>query len=86
VAFWWTDEHGKRQQGEGSSRDISEDGAFVFAPNCPPFGASVGLKMDLEGLPNATEPFPIEYQGQVVRVERPNGDSASGFAVLRSSS
>jgi len=86
VAFWWTDEREKRQQGEGQSREISEEGAFVFAANCAPFGANVGLRMDLEGLPNATPHFPIEYKGQVVRIERSNGGKGNGFAVLRRSS
>ena len=54
VAFWWTDENGNRQQGEGSSRDINERGAFVFAATCPPVGSSVELRIPLEGLPDTT--------------------------------
>jgi hypothetical protein len=83
VIFWWTNEFGKRQQAEGRSRDISEAGTFVFAANFPPLGAIVGLKIDLRALPNAKGAPLIEYEGQVVRVERPNGDKTDGFAVLR---
>lgn len=83
VIFWWTNEYGMRQQAEGHSRDISEAGAFVFAANCPPLGAIVELRMDLQALPNARGAYLIEYQGQVVRVERPNGEKGNGFAVLR---
>lgn len=85
VIFWWTNEYGKRQQAEGQSRDISVAGAFVYAAECPPLGAIVELRMDLQALPNARVASPIEYQGQVVRVERPNGDKGNGFAVLRRS-
>lgn len=86
VIFWWTNEYGKRRQAEGYSRDISEAGAFVLAADCPPLGAIVELRMDLQALPNARGAYLIEYQGQVVRVERPNGEKGNGFAVLRRSS
>jgi hypothetical protein len=86
VFFSWRDEDGKPQQGQGSVRDISEEGTFVFAAICPPVGTTVGLRMNLEGLSNAKESIPIEYQGQVVRVERPNDETANGFAVQRRSS
>jgi hypothetical protein len=86
VIFWWTNEFGKRQQAEGHSRDISEAGTFILAANCPPLGAIVGLRMDLQALPNAKGASLIEYEGQVVRVERPNGEKGNGFAVLKKSS
>lgn len=81
VAFRWTDENGNRQQGEGSSRDISERGAFVFAAACPPVGSNVELRIPLEGLPDATG---IDLEGCVVRVEQARpGKRSSGFAVFR---
>jgi hypothetical protein len=83
VIFWWTNVLGERHLGEGLSRDISEEGAFVFAADCPPLGSSVDLKLDLEASPNSTEHFPIQLHCQVVRVERPNGEMESGFAVSR---
>lgn len=86
VIFWWTNEFGKRQQAEGYSRDISEGGTFVLAADCPPLGATVELRMDLQALPNARGASAIEYEGQVIRVERPNGEKGNGFAVLRRSS
>ena len=55
----------------------------MFAADCPPLGASVGLRMELQELPNAKGTSRIEFEGQVVRVERPNGEKANGFAVLR---
>ena len=86
VIFWWKNESGVRKQAEGQSRDISEGGAFVVAAHCPPLGAIVELRMDLQALPNAKGAPLIEYEGQVVRVERPNGNQGNGFAVLRRSS
>lgn len=83
VIFWWTDEHGKRQQAEGRSRDISEQGAFVFAPDCPPLGANVGLRIDVEALPDVDRTLPIEFEGKIIRVVQPDvEDASSGFAVL----
>lgn len=58
----------------------------MFAADCPPLGANVGLSMDLEALPNATKSSLIEFEGQVVRVERPDGKAENGFAVSRKSS
>lgn len=89
VVFWWTDERGERQEAEGRSRDISEQGAFVFALDCPPLGANVGLRIDVEALPDANRTLPIEFVGRIVRVEQPAIENASsGFAVsvLRRSS
>lgn len=81
VVFSWTDEKGNRQQGQGSSRDISERGAFVFAADCPPVGSNVELRIPLEGLPDTTR---IDLDGCVVRVEQPHdGKGSSGFAVFR---
>ena len=81
VAFRWTDENGNRQQGEGSSRDISERGAFVFAVACPPMGSNVELRIPLEGLPDANW---IDLAGCVVRVEQAHSEKgSSGFAVFR---
>jgi hypothetical protein len=81
VAFCWTDENGNRQQAEGSSRDISERGAFVFAATCPPVGSSVELRIPLEGLPDTTG---IDLAGSVVRVEQAHdGKGSGGFAVFR---
>lgn len=84
VVFWWTDERGQRQRGEGRSRDISEQGAFVYAPDSPPFGASVRLKI-AEGLPEIAGALRIEFEGHVVRVEQPGVEEEnSGFAVQSS--
>ena len=82
VTFWWTNTDGKHQEGEGRSRDVSEHGAFVFAPLCPPVGASVVLKIALAGAPDEIGPIPIEVKGAVLRVEQSPAEAGTGgFAV-----
>jgi hypothetical protein len=84
VTFWWTNGNGEPRQGEGRSRDVSEHGAFVFAPCCPPVGASLTLKIDLEGIPDEIGRLPVEVEGEVLRVEQSpaeRGMLTGGFAV-----
>lgn len=84
VTFLWTSGDGEPRHGEGRSRDISEHGAFVFAPDCPPVGASVMLTIDLEGIPDEIGPFPVEVEGEVLRVQKSpaeRGVLTDGFAI-----
>jgi hypothetical protein len=82
VTFWWENVNGERQQGEGRSRDISEHGAFVLTPVCPPIGASVSLRIDLEGILDEIGSLPVEVNGEVLRVEQSGAESgADGFAI-----
>lgn len=84
VTFRWTNGNGESRQGEGRSRDVSEHGAFVFAPSCPPVGTSVVLKIDLEGIPDEIGRLPVEVAGEVLRVEQcpaERGMLTGGFAI-----
>jgi len=86
VTFWWTTGNGEPRQGEGRSRDVSEHGAFVFASSscCPPVGASLKLKIDLDGIPDEIGRLPVEVAGEVLRVEQciaERGMVTGGFAV-----
>ena len=84
VTFWWTSGNGQPRQGQGRSRDVSEHGAFVFAPNCPPVGANVTVKIDLDGIPDEIGVLPVEVAGEVLRVEKSpaeRGMLTSGFAI-----
>jgi hypothetical protein len=84
VTFQWINGDGEPRQGEGRSRDLSEHGAFVFAPNCPPVGANVSVKIDLDGIPEEIGPLPVEVDGEVLRVEKSpaeRGMLTSGFAI-----
>jgi hypothetical protein len=71
------------QQKEGISRDLSERGAFILTQDCPPVGSTVDLKIILEALQEVRAVLPLEFQGQVLRVER--SESICGFAVSRTS-
>jgi PilZ domain len=82
VSFSWKDENGNRCQGEGTSRDVSETGTFVFAPGCPPTGADVTLRIFLVALPGAREILRVEVDGRVLRVEQATPAGNCGFAVL----
>src|ERR1700732_5298690 len=83
VDFWWTDDTGRYRHGEGHSRDVSEGGAFVIAIDCPPLGASVGLRMGFDALANKRRALRMVVEGRVLRVE-PSvvGTGHAGFAVL----
>jgi hypothetical protein len=84
VTFQWTNGDGEWRHGEGRSRDVSEHGAFVFAPTCPPVGANVTVRIDLEGIPDEIGLLPVEVDGEVLRVEKSpaeRGMLTSGFAI-----
>ena len=82
TVFWWMD-RGTVRQSEGRTRDISEDGAFVFASTCPPRGIQIGFKVFLPVLPGIERKTRMEADGQVVRVEQARGsEECEGFAVL----
>src|SRR5271170_6538485 len=57
--------YGAMRQGKGRSRDISEGGAFVFARNLPPVGASISLSIQF--LSAGSRFLRMEVTGEVVR-------------------
>jgi hypothetical protein len=63
---------------------VSEHGAFVFAPDCPPVGTTVVMTIDLEGIPDEIGALPVEVEGEVLRVEKSpaeRGMLTGGFAI-----
>ena len=83
VFFWWKDENGKQLECEGTSRDISETGAFVFALNCPPVGVDVKFRIVVAAPFGVAGAVNMEFEGHVLRVNQTNTDGEkSGFAVL----
>jgi L-ascorbate metabolism protein UlaG (beta-lactamase superfamily) len=61
---------------------VSEHGAFVFAPVCPPVGTSVVLTFHREGIPNEIGVLPVDVKCEVLRVEPPTAEwEAGGFAI-----
>lgn len=56
----------------------------MFALTCPPVGANVALKIDLDGIPDEIGPLPVEVDGEVLRVEQSRAERGmltSGFAI-----
>ena len=84
VFFYWATSNGPAQSGEGMTRDIDTNGAYINASETPPVGALV--QMDIM-LPNLSRGPGVHLTGEgvVLRVEPPNtktkGASESGFAV-----
>lgn len=83
VIFWWHDEVGGHQQGEGRTYDVSESGAFILTSRCPPPGALVNIKIPMAAVPNAPRSLRMEVEGRVLRVEQArSGERRDGFAML----
>jgi len=82
VDFWWRHQD-RNCAGSGTSRDVSEKGAFVLAPACPPLGTDVGLTFFLPKLSKTIAAVRMEVEGKVIRVEEEEGsEKRGGFAVL----
>jgi hypothetical protein len=82
VSFHWKDKDGTERRGQGTSRDLSETGTFVFAPACPPVGSKVELRISVAALPSAASALRMELEGRVLRVEQTTVRKGSGgFAV-----
>jgi hypothetical protein len=82
VDFWWRSGD-QNCAGTGTSRDVSEKGAFVLASAQPPIGADVGLTFFLPKLSKAIAAVRMEVEGKVIRVEgEDTAQKYAGFAVL----
>lgn len=83
VFFRWKDVDGNEHQGKGTSRDISETGAFVFTRVSPPRGADIELRISFVSIPNPTTAVRMKLGGRVLRVEPTTASRRiGGFAVL----
>ena len=83
VFFRWKDANGNEHRGEGTSRDISETGAFVLTAVSPPLGVDIELRITLVGLLKAMTAGRMELGGRILRVEQTAaGRGIGGFAVL----
>ena len=83
VFFRWKDADGNEHRGEGTSRDISQTGAFVLTAVSPPLGADIELRISLVGLLKTMTAGRMELGGRVLRVEETAaGRGIGGFAVL----
>jgi len=81
--FSWLDQRGLSQQGEGTTRDISAGGVFLFANTLPPVGSAIRFEISLPPLPGAVRSLRIEAEGRVLRIEpAAGGKGRSGFAAV----
>ena len=80
VTFAWKDERDAWQRRAGLTRDISARGAFIIAPDPPPFGTTLEMEAHLPWDPDLF-PACIFGKARVVRAEPWRDLGARGFAV-----
>ncbi len=68
------------QAGTGFTRDISNEGVFVFSPAAPPVGIAIALEVHLPALAASGPTLRLQGEGHVVRVEGTAKDA--GFAAV----
>lgn len=79
--FSWQSPGDGRLWGEGITRDVSGNGAFIFSPTCPPVGAIVRVEILLPRAARGT-PLPITATMQTRRRDCAiSSASGSGFSV-----
>lgn|ERR671923_2764418 len=66
--------------GEGVTRDISFDGAFIYSLTSPPCGTTIQLDVLLLPLHSGERSLRMKTDATVIRVEHTNG--SEGFAVV----
>jgi len=69
VTFKWSSLDGTEYRGKGSSRDISEGGAYIVTRVCPPLRSTIGIIIRFVALSGVARPFILEFTGRVVRIE-----------------
>jgi hypothetical protein len=70
------------RQGEGHTRNVSENGAFVEAAILPSIGSSVEMHFSLPSVPNAESKMYVQFTGETLRLEgTEQGKHSGGFAI-----
>ena len=83
AVFSWMGANRKRFQGEGITRDISVQGAFILTATMPPPDCTVQVDLLLPSLAGMKSMMRITGKARVVRVEHPSSDTwIHGFAVI----
>ena len=83
AVFSWEGAHHRRFQGEGITRDISVQGAFILTATMPPPDCPVQVDLLLPSLTGVTAMMRITGKARVIRVEHPSSDTwIHGFAVV----
>ena len=83
AVFSWAGAYGRRFQGEGLTRDISVQGAFILSATLPPPDCPVQVDLLLPHLAGMNSAVRITGLARVTRVEHPSADAwIHGFAVV----
>lgn len=83
AVFSWEGAHHRRFRGEGITRDISVQGAFILSATLPPPNCPIQVDLLLPSLTGMNATVRISGKARVVRVEHPAGHSwIHGFAVV----
>ena len=81
ASFLWKDRLGEEHKGDGTTRDVSSSGAFIFTRLCPPPGAAVTVSISLPKISANAHGMQIRAMGKVTRIEASErGQSRRGFA------
>ena len=81
VFSWETRDH-RRLQGEGITRDVSIQGAFILTATMPPHDCPIQVDLLLPSLTGVQAMIRITGRARVIRVERPANRWIQGFAVV----
>ena len=83
AVFSWEGARHRRFQGEGITRDISVQGAFIMTTSMPPPDCPVQVDLLLPSLTGTDGMMRITGKARVIRVEHPSSDTwLRGFAVV----
>lgn len=81
--FSWEGARHRRFQGEGITRDVSVQGAFILTATMPPPDCPVQVDLLLPSLAGLKATMRITGKARVLRVEHPSSDIwIHGFAVV----
>jgi hypothetical protein len=83
AVFSWEGMRHKKFQGEGVTRDISVQGAFILTATMPPPDCPVQVDLLLPSLTGMKAMMRITGRARVIRVEHPSKEAwIHGFAVV----
>ena len=83
AVFSWEGGHHKRFQGEGITRDVSVQGAFILTATIPPPDCPVQVDLLLPSIEGMNSMMRITGRARVIRVDQPGSDAwIRGFAVV----
>lgn len=81
VIFTWEQPEGGSARGEGITRDVSANGAYIFSASCPPANAMVNIEIQISQFPDAPTVL-MTARMQTRRVDHTESEEEEvGFAV-----